>query len=110
MGALVEEFDARSAVVVARNADQVVNVVAIEAERRGRENEVRPPHLQLIGAEHRRLRAINLVLWYELEEVACDVEDAARRAILNRDRHAAFAGDETQVAYRRLSVIPREVP
>ena len=108
--ALAQELDQRRAVVEAGHAHQVVNVVAVQAVRRRRQDEVAAALLQLVGGQHGRLRAVGFFLGDELEVVRGDVEDAAGGAVGHRDGHAAFAGDQADVAHRRVAEIAREVP
>ena len=77
----------------ADHSHQVVDVIAVQPGRRRQQDEVMLALLQFVGAEDGWLRRIALGLWDELEVVRRDIEHAGGRAVLERDRHAAFAGD-----------------
>ena len=100
MRALAQELDQRRPVVEAGHAHQVVDVIAVQAVGGRRQDEVAAALLQLVGGQDGRLRAVGLLFGDELEVVRGDVEDAARRAVGQRDGHAAFAGDQADVAHR----------
>ena len=86
------------------HADQVVDVVAVQAVRRRRQDEVGLAFLQLVGGQDGRLGLSTSLFGDELEVVRGDVEDAAGRAVGHGDGHAAFAGDQADVADRRVAV------
>src|SRR6266478_1990976 len=110
MRALAQELDERRPVIEARNADQIMNVVTIQAESGRRQDEVGLALLHLVGREDGRLRRVGLLLRQELEVMTADIEDAARGVIGEGNGHSALAGDETNVADRRVAKVTWKVP
>src|SRR5207244_3580692 len=88
VGAFAEELDQRRMVVKAGAADDVVDVVAVEAIGRRRQDEIGTAFLQLVGRQDGRLRRVDLFLGDELEVVGGDVEDAAGRGVAYGNGHA----------------------
>src|SRR5207253_2299570 len=92
------------------DANQIGDVVAIQTVGRGGDNEVFAAFEDLMSAEDRWLRVVNFALGDELKVMTEGVEDAARRAVRHGNGHAAFAGDQADVADRRLAEIARVMP
>ena len=57
-----------------------------------------------MSGQCRWLRRFNLGLGNELEIMGRDIEDPRRCAIIKRNAHAAFAGEQPQVANERFAV------
>ena len=96
--------------IEAGNADQIMSVIPIQAESSRRQDEVGLALLHLVGRDDGRLRRIGLLLRQELEVMTADIEDAARGVVGEGDGHSALAGDETNVADRRIAKIAWKVP
>src|SRR6266849_9805463 len=89
-----QEFDQRSTVIETGDADHVVDIVAVQAERGGGEDIVVPAFFQFVGGQYYRVGTVYFLFRNELKIMACDIEDAARSAIEEGDCHAAFAGNK----------------
>ena len=108
--ALAQELDQRRAAEEPGDPHQVRDVVAVQPVARRRDEVVGAALRQLVGAEHRGPRRVDLALGHEFEVVRPDVEHAGGGEVLERQRHPALAGQQPEVADRRLAVVPRQLP
>src|SRR5262249_45083366 len=70
-----------------------------------RDDEVLAPFLDLFGAKCDGTLAVDFIRWHKLEKVAGDIEHATGRSVFEWDAHAAFAGDQADVADREIADI-----
>ena len=68
-----------------------------------------PALAQFVGPQDGRRRRVDLPLGDELKVVRGDVENAVRRAILDRQGHAALAREQADVPNRRVAIEMRQL-
>src|SRR5262245_43553207 len=99
MRPLVEKLEDRRTVELANDTHHVKDVVAIEPARSGEQDEIIATFFDLVRLERGRHWRINLLRRNEFVVIGGGVQHAGWGAGLDRNRHAAFGRDQSDVAH-----------